>query len=69
MKHEVPKELLFFPKIGKVEIVRTKSKKLRINQNRNGEIWVLTNEETSIYEIRLQVEQFVEELSVDKPNI
>ncbi|EDM83198.1 MULTISPECIES: hypothetical protein [unclassified Limnobacter] len=69
MKHEVPKELLFFPKIGKVEIVRTKSKKLRINQNRNGEIWVLANEETSIYEIRLQVEQFVEELSVDKPNI
>ncbi len=69
MKHEVPKELLFFPEIGKVEIVRTKSKKLRINQNRNGEIWVLANEETSIYELRLRVEQFVEELSVDKPDI
>jgi len=35
MKHEVPKELLFFPEIGKVEIVRTKSKKSRINQNRS----------------------------------
>ena len=69
MKYEVPKELLFFPEIGKVEIVRTKSKKLRINQNRNGEIWVLANEETSIYELRLRVEQFVEELSVDKPDI
>jgi len=69
MKHEVPKELLFFPEIGKVEIVRTKSKRPRINRNRNGEVWVLANEETSIYEIRLQVEQFVEELSVNKPEI
>lgn len=59
MKHEVPKELLFFPDIGKVEIVRTKSKRPRINRNRNGEVWVLANEETSIYEIRLQVESYI----------
>lgn len=59
MKHEVPKELLFFPEIGKVEIVRTKSKRPRINRNRNGEVWVLANEETSIYEIRLQVESYI----------
>lgn len=59
MKHEVPKELLFFPDIGKVEIVRTKSKKPKINRNRNGEIWVLAKEGTSIYEIRLQVESYI----------
>lgn len=59
MKIEVPKELLFFPDIGKVEIVRTKSKRPRINRNRNGEVWVLANEETSIYEIRLQVESYI----------
>lgn len=59
MKIEVPKELLFFPDIGKVEIVRTKSKRPRINRNRNGEVWVLANEETSIYEIRLQVENYI----------
>ena len=69
MKYEVPKELLFFPEIGKVEIVRTKSKKPKINRNRNGEVWVQANEETSIYEIRLQVEQFVEELGINKPEI
>lgn len=59
MKYEVPKELLFFPEIGKVEIVRTKSKRPRINRNRNGEVWVLANEETFIYEIRLQVESYI----------
>lgn len=59
MKYEVPKELLFFPKVGRVEIVRTKSKMPRINKNRNGEIWVLANQETSIYEIRSQVESYI----------
>jgi hypothetical protein len=61
MKHKLPKELLFFPDVGKVEIVRTKSKKLRINQAKNGELWVKANEEISIFEIRLQVEMFIEE--------
>lgn len=69
MKLEVPKELLFFPEIGKVEIVRTKSKRPRINRNRNGEIWVLAKEETSIHEIRLQLERFIEDLKVNKPEI
>lgn len=61
MKHKLPKELLFFPDVGKVEIVRTKSKKLRINQAKNGELWVKANDEISIFEIRLQVEMFIEE--------
>lgn len=59
MKYEVPKELLFFPKVGRVEIIRTKSKTPRINKNRRGEIWVLANQETSIYEIRSQVESYI----------
>lgn len=68
MKHKLPKELLFFPDVGKVEIVRTKSKKLRINQAKNGELWVKANDEISIFEIRQIVEKFIGEEGTKHPD-
>lgn len=60
MNSNLPKELLFFPEIGKVEIVRTQTEIFELKRNRLGQIRVFVAPEVSIYDVRRKVEQFIQ---------
>lgn len=59
MFKDIPPELLFFPEIGKVEIVRTRVEIFKIKRKKTGNLVVFAQDEMAIHEIRKRVEKFI----------
>lgn len=61
MTRRIFNELLFFPEVGKVEIVRTNSIEFQIKKNKEGQLRAFAHSDLKIQEIRYRVEKYLQQ--------